>query len=209
MDSADAANLIAELNEDRAEQASADKFRNGAALMVALLAAILAIGGLGGGNATDEMIFNNIRASDTWAFFQAKNMRQTLYEVAADGVAAEIAAAGGTATPAQAARLAEYRATIERYESEPDAEAPDDPTRGEGKRQLRARAESFEAARERASGQDGNFDMAEVLLQLALVLASVAILAVNRPILILAGLLGIGGTLLTANGFFLLVPLPI
>jgi hypothetical protein len=208
MDSTDAADLIAELHEDRAEQASADRFRNGAALMVAFLAAILAIGGLGGGNATDEMIFNNIRASDTWAFFQAKNMRQTLYEVAAEGLAAEIAAAGGTATPAQAARLAEYRATVDRYESEPDPQALDDPTRGEGKRQLRARAESFEAARDRASAQDGNFDMAEVLLQLALVLASVAILAVNRPLLILAGLLGLAGALLTANGFLLLAPLP-
>ena len=34
---------------------------------------------------------------------------------------------------------------------------------------------------------DDNFDLAEVLLQLALVLGSVAILALNRPILILAG----------------------
>ncbi|HEX8640470.1 MAG TPA: DUF4337 domain-containing protein [Allosphingosinicella sp.] len=209
MDSTDAADLIAELHEDRAEAEEAEKFRNRAALMIALLAAVLAIGGLGGGNATDDMIFNNIRASDTWAFYQAKNMRQTLYEVAADTLEAEIAAAGGTPTPAQAARLAEYRATIARYESEPDAEAPDDPVRGEGKRELRAQAESYEAARDRASDQDGNFDMAEVLLQLALVLGSVAILAVNRPILILAGLLGLAGALLTANGFLLLVPLPV
>ncbi len=209
MDATDAADLIAELHEDRAEAEQAEKFRNRAALLIAFLAAVLAIGGLGGGNATDDMIFNNIRASDTWAFYQAKNMRQTLFEVAADTLEAEIAAAGGTATPAQAARLAEYRATIARYESEPDPEAPNDPTRGEGKRQLRAQAEGFEAARERASLQDGNFDMAEVLLQLALVLGSVAILALNRPILILSALLGVAGALLTANGFLLLVQLPV
>ena len=209
MDSTDAAELIAEIHEDRAEAEQTEKFRSGAALMIALLAAVLAIGGLGGGNATDDMIDNNIRASDTWAFFQAKNMRQTLYEVAVDELEAQIAAAGGTATPAQAERLADYRATIARYESEPDPAAPNDPTRGEGKRELRAQAEAFEAARDRAAEQDGNFDMAEVLLQLALVLGSVAILAVNRPILILSGLLGLAGAALTLNGFLLLAPLPI
>ena len=208
MDSSDAADLIAEIHEDRAEHEQAERFRNRAALLIALLAALLAIGGLGGGNATDDMIFNNIRASDTWAFFQAKNMRQTLYEVAADELEAEIAA-GGTATPAQTARLAAYRATIARYEDEPDPEAPNDETRGEGKKQLRAQAEAYEAARDRAGEQDGNFDMAEVLLQLSLVLGSVAILAVNRPILILSGLLGLAGAALTANGFMLLVPLPV
>ncbi len=208
MDSADAADLIAEIQEDRQENEAAEKFRNRAALLIAFLAAVLAIGGLGGGNATDDMISNNIRASDTWAFFQAKNMRQTLYEVAAEGIQAEIAAAGAP-TAAQAARLAEYRATIARYEDEPDAEAPNDPLRGEGKRQLRARAESFEAARERAEAQDANFDFAEVLLQLALVLGSVAILALNRPILWLAAGLGLAGSMLIANGFLLLVPLPL
>ena len=208
MDSADAADLIAEIQEDRHENEAAEGFRNRAALLIAFLAAVLAIGGLGGGNATDDMISSNIRASDTWAFFQAKNMRQTLYEVAAEGIQAEIAATGAP-TEAQAARLAEYQATIARYEDEPDAEAPNDPLRGEGKRQLRAQAESFEAARERAEAQDANFDFAEVLLQLALVLGSVAILAVNRPILWLSAGLGLLGSLLIANGFLRLVPLPL
>jgi hypothetical protein len=47
--------------------------------------------------------------------------------------------------------------------------------------------------------------LAEVLLQLALVLGSVAILAVNRWILGLSLALGILGSALTLNGFFLLV----
>lgn len=210
MDSTDAADLIAEIHEDRAEHEEADRFRNRAALLIALLAAVLAIGGLGGGNATDDMIDANIRASDTWAFFQAKNIRQTTYEIAAEEIEATLADPGlAPETRARLSRrLADYRSTIARYDDEPDAEAPDDPLRGEGKKQLRAQAESFEAARERAGQQDGNFDMAEVLLQLALVLGSVAILAVNRPILILSTLLGVAGAALTLNGFLLLAPLP-
>ena len=73
MDSSDAAELIAELKEDRAGQQQEDRFNRGAALLIAVMAAVLAVGGLGGGNATDDMIISNIRASDTWAFYQAKN----------------------------------------------------------------------------------------------------------------------------------------
>ncbi|TMJ16345.1 MAG: DUF4337 domain-containing protein [Alphaproteobacteria bacterium] len=80
MDSTDAADLIAELHEERAESALDDRFRGRAALLIAALAAVLAIGGLGGGNATDDMVGNNIKASDSWAFYQAKNVRQTMYD---------------------------------------------------------------------------------------------------------------------------------
>lgn len=209
MDSTDAADLIAEISEERAENAADDRFRNRAALLIAFLAAVLAIGGLGGGNATDDLLISNIRASDTWAFYQAKNVRQTMYQIAADELEAGLAsgAVAAAARPAAEKRIADYRATIARYDSEPDPDAPGDPLRGEGKKELRVQAQTFEAARERAAAQDDNFDMAEVALQLALVLGSVAILAVNRWVLILSAVLGTVGSLLTINGFLLLVSL--
>jgi len=211
MDTTDASDLIRDIKEDRAEQESSDRFRDRAALLIALLAAILAIGGLGGGNATDDLIGYNIRAADTWSFFQAKNARQTIYEVAADEIEATLAdpALPAARRVALTERLADYRRTIARYESEPDPDAPNDPLAGEGKRQLRAQAGAFEAERDRASEQDSNFDLAEVALQLALVLGSVAILALNRPVLMLSAALGAAGTLLTLNGFLLIVPLGI
>ena len=208
MDSADAAEIVAEVHEGNEAQGAG--FRNRAALMIALLAAVLAIAGLRGGNATDDMIHNNIRASDTWAFFQAKNMRQTAYEIAIVEIEGDLAEPGlDPATRARLERsLAESRAAVARYESEPDPAAPNDPLRGEGKRQLSAQAEAYEAAREVAVERDNSFDMAEVLLQIALVLGSVAILAINRRILVLSAVLGLIGAALTANGFLLLVSLP-
>jgi hypothetical protein len=207
MDSTDAADLIAEIHEDRAESQAAESFRNRAALMIATLAAVLAVGGLGGGNATDDMIGNNIKASDTWAFYQAKNVRQTMYEMEAERLKGALAA--GSVAPAERpsaeARLKDYEATVARYDSEPD---PKDPSKGEGKKELAAQAKAYEAAFDEASQRDNNFDFAEVLLQLALVLGSVAILAVNRWILITSAVLGTLGALLTLNGFLLLVPLP-
>ncbi len=207
MDSTDAADLIAEIHEDRAESQAAESFRNRAALMIAIMAAILAVGGLGGGNATDEMIENNIKASDTWAFYQAKNVRQTMYRIEAEKLATSLAAGNVPAAqrPSAEAMLKDYETTIARYDSEPD---PNDPSKGEGKKELAATAKGFEAAFEQAARRDNNFDFAEVLLQLALVLGSVAILAVNRWILILSAVLGALGASLTLNGFLLLVPLP-
>jgi hypothetical protein len=209
VDSADAAELITELSEERAERKEEERFNRVAALLIAMMAALLAIGGLGGGNATDDMIMNNIEASDTWAFFQAKNIRQTAYQLEIDALEVQLAKAPPEERQALKSRLEAYRATVARYDSEPDPEAPDDPLRGEGKQQLRAQAISFEAARDRAAEQDNNFDLAEVLLQLALVLGSVAILATNRAILISSAALGLVGALLTLNGYMLLFPLPI
>jgi hypothetical protein len=207
MDSTDAADLIAEIHEDRAENQAAESFRNRAALMIAIMAAILAVGGLGGGNATDDMIGNNIKASDTWAFYQAKNVRQTMYRIEAEKLKTSLAAGlvAPAGRPSAEARLKDYEATVARYDSEPD---PNDPSRGEGKKELSATAKGYEAAFEQAARRDDNFDFAEVLLQLALVLGSVAILAVNRWILITSAALGTLGALLTLNGFFLLAPLP-
>lgn len=211
MEPEDAAELIGEVPEEKVERDAVGRFRSRAALLIAVIAAVLAVGGLGGGNATDAMLVNTIRASDTWAFFQAKNVRQTAYEIANVEIEGDLAEPG--VDPATRSRLermlAENRARIARYDSEPDPAAPDDPTAGEGKRQLTARARAFEAAREIAMARDDNFDWAEVLLQLALVLGSVAILAINRAILILSAVLGVLGTLLVINGFTLLVALPL
>lgn len=208
MDSKDASELIAELHEQKAEHAHQDRFRNRAALLIAVLAAVLAVAGLGGGNATDDMVHNNIGASDAWAFYQAKNVRQTSYELAVDQIG--VAMVGPGLTEAQRAMLgaqaAAYRATIARYDDEPDTAAPNNPLKGDGKKQIRARAEDYETQFARASARDNNFDLAEVALQLALVLGSVAILALNRWLLMGAAALGAIGTALMINGFLLLVP---
>jgi hypothetical protein len=211
MDPADAAEAISDAAEEGGvADKRAERLRDAAAIAIAVMAAILAIGGLGGGNATDDMVANNIQRSDTWNFYQAKNARQTQYELAADALRLRLATP--TLSPAErtlaTTQLAHYEATIKRYDSEPDPKAPGDPTKGEGKAQLKARAQSFEAAFDRASDQDGNFDYAETALQLALVLGSVSILAKSQPMLIGALVLGTIGTILTANGFLLLFPLP-
>ena len=66
-----------------------------------------------------------------------------------------------------------------------------------------------EALRERAQDQDPSFDFAEALYQIAIVLASVAILADSRMIVFAAVAAGATATVLMLNGYFLVLPLPL
>jgi hypothetical protein len=56
--------------------------------------------------------------------------------------------------------------------------------------------------------KDPYFDYAEVLLQISIVLASISILAVSRPVFLFAVLCASSGTVLMLNGYFLLFRLP-
>ncbi len=211
MDTAEAAELISEIREERAENEEKDRFNGRAALLIAIIAALLAIGSLGGGNVAEDMVHANIKASDTWAFYQAKNVRQTAYRLAVDEL--ELQLASPALSPAARAEIQErierYRETIARYDDEPDPEAPGDSLRGEGKKQLSAQARAHEAARDRADQQDANFDYSEVAFQLALVLGSVSILTGSRALLLATAGLGMVGAVLMVNGFLLFFELPL
>ena len=200
----EAAEQIAEARESADE-----KFKNRAALTIAFMAMLLAITSLGGGNAAEDVANHNIHASDTWAFYQAKSIRQTSLRVAADGLEADLHANPNMPEAGRdfiQKKIDEYRSTAARYEDEPDKDDPGNPLKGEGRKQLTARAKDFETQRDRASKQDPNFDFAEALFQIAIVLASVAILASSRLVLRVALAVGAVATLLMLNGYTLLLP---
>ncbi len=181
-----------------------DRFKQRAAVTIAFFAMLLAITGLGGSNAGKEAVNNNVLASNYWNFFQAKNMRQTSFALAADQLELRLAQNDPALSPeAQAALKAKaeaYRKTVARYDSEPETR--------EGKKELIARAKEHEALRDHALKQDPYFDYAEALLQIAIVLISVAIVADLVWLSFVGGALGIIGGLLTLNGFYLFVNLP-
>lgn len=190
-----------------------EKFNKRVALIIAVMALLLAITSLGGGNAAEDIMNHNIHASDTWAFYQAKSIRQTSNKLAADALETEFEINANSLTPEARAgierRIEEYKKTVERYEDEPDKNEPGNPLKGEGRKQLSAKAHDFEAQRDRAQKQDPNFDFSEALFQIAIVLASVAILADSRMILKVSLVVGLAATLLMLNGYFLFLDLPL
>jgi hypothetical protein len=135
--------------EDAAEQMDQertdDMFKKRAAVTIAFFAMLLAITGLGGNNATKEAINENIQASNAFNFFQAKNLRQTTLLLAANEFElgwVNDASVSDSAKTALRDKLADYRKTIARYESEPET--------GEGKKELLAKAREHEQKRDRA-----------------------------------------------------------
>jgi Domain of unknown function (DUF4337) len=181
---------------------SQDMFRRITAIYVGVAAMLLAIATLGGADATKEMLNANIHASDTYAFYQSKYIRQLDYQIAAEQL--ELLAAGVSGlSPDRLAKVDQlvkrYRDTAQRYESEPAA--------GTGKKQLLAKARDWEAKRDHAKAQIPNFEYAEALLQIAIVLGSVSIVAASPWLLGVSGLLAVSGVLLSLNGYLLLVPL--
>jgi hypothetical protein len=180
-----------------------DRFKRRAAVVIALLAMLLAVTGLGGQNATKEALNSNIEASNYFNFFQAKNMRQTAYALFADEIELAWINDGQVSAEAKAAlhrKVEDYRKTVARYESEPET--------GEGKKELLVKARDAEKRREHALKQDPYFDYAEALLQIAIVLISVAIVAEQIWLSYVGGVVGLVGALLMVNGYTLLVELP-
>ena len=175
-----------------------NKQQNRSALTISILAMVLAIASLGGSNAMKEATQENILAANAYAFYQAKSIRQTEYKLAATDLELQMAREPNMNANAKALyekKLADYKKTIDRYESEPETK--------EGKKELMVRAKEHEAIRDHAMLQDPWFDYAEGALQIAIVLLSVSIVA-GIPALYWAGtLLGTLGFISTVNGYFL------
>ena len=190
--------------EHEAHSAAADAtFRKFTGIYLGIVAMLLAITALGGSNATKTMLNANIQASDIYGYYQAKNVRQTVYQLTAEQLESELIALPDMPEAARTKiqdRIKRYRERVDRYET--------DPSTGDGKKELLAKAKEFEARRDHAAERDPNFDFAEALFQIAIVLGSVSIVAASRPLVHLSGILAIAGTLLMINGYFLLVPLP-
>ncbi len=189
---------------EQAEEAK-HKSRNWTALIISIMAMVLAINNVGGGNASKEATRHNIEASNYYAFYQAKSIKENQLKVAAE----QLSDFSGLLLNSKAGskednvlaqlneRVIEYANEIHRYES--------DEKSGEGKKQLLEKAKEHEAERDHALKQDPWFDYAEGILQIGIVLLSISILA-SMPILtFVGGAMGILGSVCMLNGFFLFV----
>ena len=137
-------------------------------ILIAVLAGVLAFTEAGVQNASSDALRGTIEASNTWAFFQAKTIRMTTLRTQARDL--ELTAIGietGAKLDEINKTIAEWRATAERYDSEPDT--------GEGRKELTARAKTIEAARDEAAAANGSYDLASSALQLGILLASAAV----------------------------------
>jgi hypothetical protein len=180
------------------EEVKGQGFTRRVALTTAVYAVILAISALGGSNAMKEMLLAQQQASDQWAFYQAKVIREHQYRTQRMRLEVELTERGPALAPEvrqkYEALLAEYTAEERRYNTE--------------KKDIEKDARKFEHDRDVNRNKDPYFDFAEVLLQIAIVISSVSILASSRRMYILSLVLAVCGTLLALNGYTLFAHVP-
>ncbi len=163
------------------------------AILIAILAAMLALAETGGSQSKQDALNSNIEASNLWAFFQAKTIRQTVLRTASEALEIEAPTLAGAQTDAAAKRIEAWKATVQRYESEPET--------GEGRRELMSRAKAMEAKRDRALAADHVFEIASGALQIGIVLASAAVITGAIWLAFTAIGLGVAGAAFVALGF--------
>jgi hypothetical protein len=145
-------------------------------LTMAVLAVAVAVVSLVGHRAHTEEVVLQAKASDQWAFYQAKNSREHDDELFVasknNGAEAEVREA--------------YAKEAERYKHEKD------------EIQTEARSLEGEVATERSCAD--RFDLAEVFLEIGLVITSITLLSGKRLFWALGMVLGVVGIVVAATG---------
>jgi hypothetical protein len=165
------------------------------ALLIAVLALFLAFSETLGKASQTEGISLNIKASDTWNFFQAKTIRQTSLRTAAQAFQAEASIITDEARKAALLKQADdWMKTVARYES--------DPKEKDGRKELRAQAEKYEHDRDTHLSRYHAYEYSSAAYQIGIVLASAAVITGMAALMWGAVGLGILGLLLTGMGLF-------
>ena len=185
-------------NPKELEEKAERSFSRRVALVTAVYAVVLAIASLGGNNAMKEMLLAQQQSSDQLAFYQAKVIREHQYRTQKMRLETELAERGPALRPEARQRYEDLLKNFTEEEKRYNAE----------KKDIEKDAKKLEKERDHNRDKDPYFDYAEVLLQIAIVMASVSILSTSRPMFFFSLALALGGALLTINGFTLLFRIP-
>jgi Domain of unknown function (DUF4337) len=172
---------------DKAKEAAAEakerKHLAPVSITIATLAVFVAAVSLLGHRAHTEEILMQTRATDQWAYYQAKNMRRNNLE-ALDEVMTAL-----ENTKAERAQEVQkhFHEEIDRYREE--------------QKDIQAEARGLEAEVQRASHRANRFDLGEVFLEIALVVTSITLLTDNRRYWYMGIVLAVVGLVAAGSGF--------
>jgi hypothetical protein len=180
------------------------------ALLIAVLALCLAFSETLGKSAQTAALSYNVEASNLWAFFQAKTVRQTVLQAATEILKIDMTRDAGDAAATKAAlakRIDVWEKAAARYDTEPmdppvHKEVDLHPPYGEGRRELAARAAAAEKRRDTAMERYHHYEIASAAFQIGIVLASATVITGMLVLSYLAGGLGVVGLAFMAIGFF-------
>ena len=145
---------------------------------MAIIAALLAIVSVGAHIYTTEEILAQQKASDQWAYYQAKDIRRYDSEIALDVLQAATSQAAGK-------RIQHYSDNAARYEKE--------------RAEIQNQARELEAERDMQQKRAFRLEFGEIFLEIGIVLASLSILTKTPKIWYLSLLSAGAGVLIAAT----------
>lgn len=164
------------------------QIKDKAGLVIVIMALFLALNTYFANSFSGSALTNLLQTTDTYGFYQAKSIKQSI----AEGQLEEAKVAKNTD------RIAKLEAKIARYES--------DPTTNEGKKELLLKAEKHKQAREEARQHGPWLTFSGMLFQLAIVLLSASIIAVNMRMYWASLFVSSIGVVLLTQGIWLWLP---
>ena len=154
-------------------------------LTMAICAVLVAVVSLLGHRAhTEELLFQN-KATDNWAFYQAKNIRRHSYELFLD----MLSISSPKEPQAAEALKQKYEKEIQRYDAD--------------QKKIEEDAKRQEEETELAGRKGDRFDLGEVFLEVALVVTSITLLTRRRVFWMMGTLSGITGVAIAATALFM------
>ena len=184
---------VSEAIEKAHEGEHGEYFNRRIALVIAILALFLSFSETLSKGAQTEVITANVESTDLWAFYQAKNIRMTIVNTAAEDMAVT---ANLTADPATKAAMTKqidaWKAAATQLDGDPKT----------GRKALFEQATDKEKERDLAKAKYHHYELASAAFQVGIVLASAAVITGMVMLVWLAGGLGAIGLALLALGLF-------
>ncbi len=152
--------------------------------MAVLAVLVAAVSLLGHRTSTEELVLQN-RVTDQWAYFQAKSIRRN-----ADQMVVDLTSVLTAKDAEQVAKVREkYQADAERYRDQQD--------------ELEAEGKKLEAEAEKEHKRANRYDLAEVFLEVALVVTSITLLSGRQAFWYAGMVTGVVGVFIAATGLLI------
>ncbi|MEY4034065.1 MAG: hypothetical protein RL492_1259 [Verrucomicrobiota bacterium] len=159
-----------------------DAWTKWVALSTTLLAVAAAFSTLKGGSYSTQTQLATVSASNKWSYFQSKSLKQTARETEREIITVVAAGAANPEAKAVAlASVAKIEKEIKRYDEEKAA--------------IKLEAETLDAKASYNQARGGNFGMAVMFLQIAIMLSAIAALMKKKSfwlIGLVTGAVGVG-----------------
>lgn len=171
--------------EENAEHGAHEPNLAPVTVTMAILAVLVAASSLMGHRAHTEEVLHQTRATDQWAYYQAKDIRRKNYELFVDELSVF-----SLQNSEQAQKVKEkYAKEIERYHDE--------------EKEIQAEARNAEKEVQIEERRADRFDLGEVLLEAALVICSITLLTRKKIFWAFGLVLGTAGLVIAASGLLI------